>query len=120
MTSHSEAYGGFPAWAVRGQQVVCLFDAWEQLDCFDEMPARQPMLHEILTIRDVITTPQFNQKQDRVTVIGFAVLLAFDELGHDWLYISRRFRPLVANKSEAEDLAQFLPLLKPQKATEAA
>ncbi len=114
---------GIPSWCTRGQQVVCLFDGWVQLDCMSAMPARQPMMNEVLTIREALTSDQFNDraKPSGITLSGFAVLLSFDELGHDWLYVWHRFRPLVGmRKTEAEDISIFLPLLKPQKARERA
>ena len=101
-----------PSWAVRGAKVVCIFDDWEQLPGLPPIPARQPMLNEVLTIREVMTTDHFNAAQHLLLYIGqMRCLLSFEELGHGWLYLSHRFRPLVSTKTEAEDVALIKSLI---------
>jgi hypothetical protein len=65
------------------------------------------MLNEILTIRDVLTTDEFSRISPRFIFAKFAVLLSFEELGHDWLYASHNFRPLVDDQAEQRDVAVF-------------
>jgi hypothetical protein len=87
--------------------VVCLNGEWTQMPGMPEMPSREPMMNEVLTIRDVLTTDDFMKVCPRYHIKTFAALLSFEELGHDWLYASHNFRPLVDGKSEERDVALF-------------
>jgi hypothetical protein len=102
---------GIPAWCVRGAKVVCLIGEWVETPCMPNPPAREPMLNEILTIKDVLTTDEFSRLAPRFIFARFAVLLSFEELGHDWLYASHNFAPLVDDEAQERDVAQFRKLL---------
>lgn len=94
---------GIPYWAVRGVKVVCInCDGWKQMPGMPEMPAREPMANEVLTIRDVVTTDDFSRALPNYTFKEFATLLSFEEMGHDWLYASFHFRPIVTDDDKTE------------------
>jgi hypothetical protein len=100
--------GGIPAWAVRGAKVVCV-------DASNQLPDRtQLQLGVVYTIDAVTTTPfgvfGYRLKETPNNIGG---------LGVPYGYNSKRFRPVVTRTQE-QDIAQFLPLLKPQKAVERA
>lgn len=95
MTDHPT----IPSWAVPGARVVCVDDSWNRIG-----PDRVPMLHEVLTIKEVLTRADY-------AAVGVncvpACTLAFVELGHDWTFNSNCFRPTVPIRTEAEDTAMF-------------
>lgn len=105
--------GGIPSWAVKGAKVVRVMD-WYALGMTPH-PALvgahdDPALGYVYTIEDVYL-------DESISDYGVYIWLVECRSGE---YAIELFRPAVPSKSEAEDLAQFLPLLKPQKLRERA
>ena len=94
-----------PSWAVPGARVVCVDDSWNKIG-----PSRVPMLHEVLTIKDVLTRADY-------AAVGVdcvpACTLSFTELGHDWTFNANCFRPTTPTRTEAEDVRMIKDLTTP-------
>lgn len=83
-----------PSWAVRGAKV-----AWVGEGMLNMHPVFQPANGDVFTISEVATG------WDGGTIVIVAEMRNSDNIG-PWWHVNR-FRPLVSDNSEAEDLALF-------------
>src|SRR4051812_11359375 len=93
-----------PGWAVRGAKVVCIEAPIPEITA---MHHRHPAVGDVVTIEATYWDDENGW------------WLRFDEYPCTE-YDVANYRPVVPPKTQAQDVAQFLPLLKPQKAVERA
>lgn len=101
---------GIPAWAVKGAKVVCV-----------KVLKLHPLTHGGPKVNDVVTIARVHSEEEKLWEVGGEVYRSkaglFFELvewpGTGQCHIEC-FRPLVSNeRTEEQDVALFLPLLKP-------
>lgn len=105
------------SWAAPGVKCVCIIDDWQDIPGMGS-PSRLPMINEVLTIKEVMVAGDLNSLSSRFQFVGEAartVIISFHELGHDWFFAVRNFRPLIT-KTQEQDLALFRHLLSPSPA----
>jgi hypothetical protein len=86
-----------------GQKVVCVDDAPMRNDCGDVMPLR--LIHgSIYTIRSIHTEPAISSYGVRLEELLNPSIVWADGSEKEWSYQSERFRPLVSNLQNTEQL----------------
>jgi hypothetical protein len=86
-------------WARPGVLCICAKDDWDEIDFpFWPAPSRVPMLHEILTVKEVIDDHPMKSS------IRGGVALTFVELGTDDSYSIAHFAPWAPDPSDPDNL----------------